>query len=103
MRASLPCREPGCPSLQPCSRHPIKPWGNRSYKAVGGRGWQQVRARILLRDGGRCAYCGGVAQVVDHVLNRARGGSDDEGNLVACCSACNKKKAHLESMAAGRR
>lgn len=30
---------------------------------------------------------------LDHVEPRMRGGDDSEGNLVACCGACNRAKA----------
>lgn len=79
-----------------CLIHRRKPWAREVHYA-GGRPWQRIRARILARDGYRCRYCGGVAQVVDHVLCRAHGGSDDDGNLVACCKRCNEQKRRLEA------
>jgi 5-methylcytosine-specific restriction endonuclease McrA len=51
-----------------------------------------VRAAVLKRDEERCVYCGLPAITVDHVIPRSRGGSDDEDNLVACCSECNGGK-----------
>jgi predicted phage replisome organizer len=39
-----------------------------------------------------CVYCGGVATGVDHILAKARGGSDNDDNLVPCCIECNRKK-----------
>jgi 5-methylcytosine-specific restriction endonuclease McrA len=60
----------------------------------GGNG--ERKARILLRDGYRCAYCGRVLPesdlTVDHVEPRMRGGDASEGNLVACCRVCNAEK-----------
>lgn len=54
------------------------------------------RERVLRRDGFRCVYCGEAfpAEVLtlDHVEPRQRGGDDSEGNLVACCVACNRLK-----------
>lgn len=54
--------------------------------------WRKIRKQILDRDGHQCAYCGAHANTVDHIVPLARGGSDDESNLVACCGACNYSK-----------
>ncbi|MHB1171124.1 MAG: HNH endonuclease [Lacisediminihabitans sp.] len=50
------------------------------------------RRGVLRRDGQRCAYCGGSANTIDHVLPRSRGGADSWENLVACCLRCNNLK-----------
>ena len=57
-------------------------------------GWQ-IRAYVLERDGGRCAYCrrGNVRLELDHVRPRATG-SDRVDNLVASCRDCNVKKTN---------
>lgn len=47
-------------------------------------------ARRLQR--GPCAYCGGRAGTVDHVLPLNRGGRHSEGNLVPACRSCNSSK-----------
>ncbi|WP_090034811.1 HNH endonuclease [Cellulomonas marina] len=52
-----------------------------------------TRRTVLQRDGHRCAYCGGVADTVDHVLPRSRGGRHEWGNVVAACMRCNHRKA----------
>ena len=56
-------------------------------------GWQ-LRAYILERDQGRCAYCRSrnVRLELDHVRPRATG-SDRVDNLVASCRDCNVAKA----------
>ncbi|WP_425953679.1 HNH endonuclease [Xylanimonas sp. McL0601] len=51
-----------------------------------------TKAAVRARDG-RCAYCGGPADTVDHVLPRSRGGASSWLNLVAACGACNARKA----------
>ena len=51
-----------------------------------------TRRGVLRRDGFRCAYCGGGAGTIDHVLPRSRGGRDSWENLVACCQRCNNTK-----------
>jgi len=59
-----------------------------------GRPWRRMRAFVLLRDHHRCHWCGGHADVVDHVVPRALGGSDfDPRNLVASCTPCNQRRA----------
>ncbi len=40
-----------------------------------------------------CCYCGGKASLsVDHLLPRARGGSDEGENMVWACRSCNSSK-----------
>lgn len=57
---------------------------------------QGRRARVLRRDRFRCVYCGEPYPpeelTLDHVEPRLRGGDRSEGNLVACCVACNRLK-----------
>jgi 5-methylcytosine-specific restriction protein A len=105
-RLASPCTWPSCPRLavnrSRCALHQPKPWVKATPQVGGGRPWRRLRERVLERDGHRCAYCGGVAEVVDHVINKARGGPDSEDNCVASCASCNSKKAQAEARA-GRR
>ncbi|GAA1761912.1 HNH endonuclease [Luedemannella helvata] len=57
-----------------------------------GRGPAWSRAGVLARDGRRCAYCGGNASTIDHVLPSSRGGRNTWLNTVAACSPCNQRK-----------
>jgi 5-methylcytosine-specific restriction endonuclease McrA len=41
-----------------------------------------------------CAYCGGSAETVDHVIPRSRGGTLTWENAVAACLRCNHKKGN---------
>jgi len=55
------------------------------------------RFEVLERCGYRCVYCGrgagnGVVLHVDHALPRARGGGNEDENLVASCIDCNLGK-----------
>jgi 5-methylcytosine-specific restriction endonuclease McrA len=52
------------------------------------------RKNILRRDGHRCQYCGKTETMltVDHVIPKAKGGTDSWENLVAACVHCNNKK-----------
>jgi len=49
---------------------------------------------VLRRDRYRCAYCGGNAQTVDHLLPLSRGGANTWLNTVAACLRCNNLKAN---------
>jgi hypothetical protein len=45
------------------------------------------------RDGSVCRYCGSTDDLtVDHVVPRARGGSDNLENLAVACRRCNSRK-----------
>jgi 5-methylcytosine-specific restriction endonuclease McrA len=50
------------------------------------------RRAIFARDGGRCAYCHGPAETIDHVVPRSRGGRHCWDNVVAACARCNHSK-----------
>ena len=50
------------------------------------------RRAVFARDGGRCAYCNGPAETIDHVMPRSRGGQHDWDNVVAACARCNHSK-----------
>lgn len=52
-----------------------------------------TRAGLMHRDRYRCAYCGGRAETIDHVVPRSRGGAHTWQNCVACCVKCNHRKA----------
>lgn len=59
---------------------------------------RRVRA-LTLRDGGNCHYCKVVLDVtnttVDHVIPKARGGSNAIVNLVLACEPCNHARADM--------
>lgn len=76
-------------------------WSKSRAPSGQGRGSKRPlrpsdRFEVLKRDGFACRYCGRKAPEVtlhvDHVVPRAKGGSDDPSNLVAACSACNQGK-----------
>lgn len=51
--------------------------------------WKKIRLTVLNRDAYTCAYCGDVANEVDHVWPKSKGGEDTLDNLVAACRRCN--------------
>ncbi len=57
--------------------------------------WASYREAILERDGWTCAYCGDVADTVDHVIPQAKGGDNHPHNLTAACSECNAAKGDM--------
>ena len=65
------------------------------------------RRAVFARDGGRCQYCGAVAENIDHVIPRSRGGQHVWENVVAACRPCNVRKRdrllHETSMRLHRR
>lgn len=55
--------------------------------------WLRVSRQVLERDGYVCQLCGlPGATTADHVVPKARGGSDDPSNLVAAHNPCNARK-----------
>jgi hypothetical protein len=58
-------------------------------KAKRAKWLRVVRGIILQRP---CAYCGGKASQLDHVIPRALGGGDTMRNLAAACGPCNIEK-----------
>lgn len=62
------------------------------------------RQNIYKRDNHRCVYCGAASDLtLDHVLPRARGGTDSWENLVTACNRCNSQKGNRTPEEAGMR
>jgi 5-methylcytosine-specific restriction endonuclease McrA len=56
---------------------------------LGTREYQQLRLRVLQRDGWRCQYCGSSQNLeVHHELFRSHSGHDAEDNLITLCTNC---------------
>lgn len=70
-----------------------KLWGSNYRK--GNLYQQKFRSFIFNRSNGKCVYCGAKATEIDHVVARAKGGTNSVHNLVASCRKCNKKKSNL--------
>lgn len=71
--------------------------GRGSARQTGKRGstraWRKLRDEVLARDGWECYICKGVANQVDHLIPKAKGGQDTLENTAAICQACNLKKS----------
>ena len=63
--------------------------------------WKKIRLQVLRRDAYTCTYCGDVANEVDHVIAKVRGGEDVLDNLVAACRACNLRKRDKDAVFLG--
>ena len=52
-----------------------------------------VRGRIVERDGNKCLACGGTDNLqIDHIVPVRLGGKNDFNNLQTLCVSCNSKK-----------
>lgn len=60
--------------------------------------WKKIRLQVLRRDAYTCAYCGDVANEVDHIHPKVRGGEDVLDNLVAACRSCNSRKRDKDAV-----
>lgn len=68
--------------------------------------WMHRRSRLCTKSAIKardkmCAYCGGSAETVDHVIPRSRGGGLTWENAVAACLRCNRKKGNRTPAEAG--
>jgi HNH endonuclease len=79
---------------------------------ISDQGPDARRARIRAQAGNRCGYCQSSQQYVlglleiDHIIPKASGGTDDEGNLWLACRMCNGYKGvqtHARDPVTGRR
>lgn len=118
-RPQRPCRHKGCRTLHRnangyCDQHQddAKAWARKEAapKTTTQRGygwrWQKLRQRILERDKYLCQICLAagritVASEVDHIINKASGGTDDPDNLQSACGPCHKAKTLQESQRRG--
>lgn len=112
--APRPCTHPGCGALvrggSRCDKHKVlansfadRRRGSRHERGYG-TAWDKLRKAILARDGGLCQPCmrmGRVtlANIVDHILNKASGGTDDDANLQTICRPCHDVKTAGEGNA----
>lgn len=91
-----PCNAPRCSRLTAgrfCASH-SKRADKRPHAAARGYDgrWRQLRAMILRRDP-ICVMCRQAPSTdVDHVVAKAKGGTDEASNLAGLCHACHSRK-----------
>ena len=56
---------------------------------------KELRSFIFGRSDGKCVYCGAMATEIDHIIPRAKGGTNSVYNLAASCRTCNQMKSNL--------
>lgn len=88
-------------------------WAGSTRRDRLPRGWHRLRGHVRKRDGYRCTAilddngarhyarpdgtrCPGGADHVDHVINDAAGGTDDEANLTSLCAWHHGRKSSAE-------
>lgn len=76
-------------------RSAYRPWAGKTIDSYASP------PTILARDSHTCAYCGGHADTVDHIVPQSRGGASTFGNQVAACHADNQRKAERTPREAG--
>lgn len=108
-----PCRVAGCPELVygggECPRHPrpkqrSRPRDTRPNAAARGYGydWKTKVRDPYLHAHPYCANPFGLhgprerAVVVDHVIPKKQGGTDDWNNLQGLCRRCDNKKHYVD-------
>ncbi len=103
------CTHPGCGKYAvkngKCEEHYV-PWdhGGKSSNERGyGHKWRQLRKFVLERDEHMCQEClrNGrytLGNQVDHIVNKADGGTDRLSNLEVLCQSCHEKKTKSESI-----
>jgi 5-methylcytosine-specific restriction endonuclease McrA len=62
-----------------------------------------TRRAVFARDQWTCQYCGAVAENLDHVVPRSKGGLHTWENVVAACRRCNSRKENRTPREAGLR
>lgn len=72
-----------------------------------GRAWIATRERVALAHGYRCAKCGATwvpsRDHIDHIVELADGGTNDDSNLQPLCDVpCHKAKTDAQARARAR-
>lgn len=99
-----PCAAPGCPTLVPrgqsrCAVHKAVSWAGAGKPY--GREWDRIR-RTVLQEEPLCRMCPRSSTTVDHIVPKARGGTDDRSNLQGLC-ALHAQEKNGQDAAEGRR
>lgn len=73
-----------------------------TQRGYGSAAWRRTRLAVIARDGGVCQLCGelivspdGRDYHVDHIVEKARGGTDEITNLRLCHRSCHARRHAL--------
>lgn len=79
-----------CSCPIPADRKPSLRYGVKQSE------WRRISRRVIARDNATCQYCGSTKPPMqcDHVVAFTRGGTNEDTNLVAACSDCNRSKSN---------
>ena len=104
-----PCTAPRCYKMASkggrCEDHQPEPWLSSKGKSPDERGygyqWKKTRLKALIRDAHLCKICSKagiitVATDVDHIIPKAKGGTNELTNLQSLCNPCHKQKTTKE-------
>ena len=106
--AKKPCRQSGCPVLIDqsgyCEKHKKKAWIRKEGKTTErgyGAAWRKIRKLVIRRDSGLCQPCLKNNRVtefnaIDHIIPKAKGGTDELSNLQCICNECHKQKTSTQ-------
>ncbi len=114
-RIPRPCRKHGCGKTTTdqsgyCDAHSHEGWqqyqrGQSRHQRGYGSAWDKRRARVLLRDKHLCQNhlrmtpaVVVTAKTVDHIIPKARGGTDADSNLESLCWPCHHAKTARERL-----
>lgn len=68
------------------------------YVSKGRKHVALTKKNVILRDDGKCGYCGKREDLnmltVDHIQPVSRGGKSTWENLISCCRLCNSRKGN---------
>jgi 5-methylcytosine-specific restriction endonuclease McrA len=55
--------------------------------------YDQLRTRVLQRDGWKCQCCGISKDLhIHHLVHRSQLGSDESDNLITLCAGCHRRQ-----------
>lgn len=77
---------------------------NSHRRGYGGKDWEAIRLKVLLRDNWQCRACKRVCSGpkeahCDHIVPKRLGGPDTMENLQCLCASCNAKKVQQDARA----
>lgn len=96
----MPSRAPIHPGRKSSNLMPRKNSYQRGYNRTD---WEETRKRILKRDKWRCVKCDkplyekGSRPNIDHIIDKADGGTDEDSNLRTLCPSCHSSRTAKES------